>query len=413
MLVIEVHIMNFNKEKTKPEYGSTPNTLLYFLVCRLSKIFLKFKYKINIENSTVKYMKPPFIVLGNHPSSLDPFIIASSLYPHKINFLGTNFYFRNPILRPILRLGGIIPKVQAFKDTRAVRMMNKVISRGGILGICPEGRRSTDGSQYPINDAIAKLIKLYSVPVAAVVSHGAYLSLPRWSAFSHKGSIEVSVKEILTVEQIKKLSIEEIKHIVCSSLNYNDYEWNKVKNISYKHNKMAENIHFVLHECPSCGREKTMVSKNNRFYCSMCGNSALMDEYGLLHPESSSCIIFEDAPKWLNWQRQRAYKRVQNLNFSITSKVIKLRIADCFTGPYYNSGSGDLLLNPEGLIFKGTINSHYQELFFPLQVLSSISSEFGSNFEITDGKNTYCFFLEDGQDIIRIELAIMQLISRN
>jgi 1-acyl-sn-glycerol-3-phosphate acyltransferase len=89
--------------------------LLNFIVCRLSKIFLKAKYKIKFENRTIKDMKPPFIVLGNHPSSLDPFIMASAMYPHKLNFLGTNYYFRNELLRPLLRRGGIIPKIQFIR----------------------------------------------------------------------------------------------------------------------------------------------------------------------------------------------------------------------------------------------------------------------------------------------------------
>lgn len=402
--------MNKTKVQDKSAYGKKPNSLLYFIVCRLSKIFLKIKYGIKIDNSSIKYMKPPFIVLGNHPSSLDPFIIAAAMYPHKINFLGTNYYFRNELLRPLFKLGGIIPKIQFYRDTRAVRMMNKVIARGGILGICPEGRRSTDGSQYAISDSIAKLIKLYKVPVVAVVSHGAYLSLPRWSAFSHRGSIEVSVKEVITTEQVEKLSLEKIHKTVCSSIYYNECEWNKIKKVSFKHKKIAENIHNILHKCPSCGLDKAMISKNNRLYCKLCGNAALMDEYMLFKAEKESSIIFEDAVKWLNWQKDKAKEQVQDSNFSISSVVTKLRIADAFTGPYRDAGKGEFLLNHQGLTFKGTVDSELKEMFFPLSILASISSEFGENFEITDGKNTYCFFLEDGQDVIGIELAIVQLI---
>jgi 1-acyl-sn-glycerol-3-phosphate acyltransferase len=405
--------MSLNKSKNKSEYGRKPNGLLYFIICRLSKIFLKIKYRIKIDNGSIQNMKPPFIVLGNHPSSLDPFIISAAMYPHKINFLGTNYYFRNPVLRPLLRSAGIIPKIQAYKDTRAVRMMNKVIARGGVLGICPEGRRSTDGSRYEISDSISKLIKLYKVPVVAVVSKGAYLSKPRWSGFSHRGIIEVSVKEVLTSEQIEKLGLEEINQMVRSSIDYNDYEWNKSRKISYKHKRLAENIHFILHQCPSCGNEKSMLSKYNRLYCKLCGNAAIMDEYGFLNSERENSLIFEDAVKWLHWQRKKAKDQVQDRTFSLSSKVTKLKIADAFTAPYYYAGKGELLLNREGLTFIGTADSKLKEMVFPLQVLASISSEFGVNFEATDGKNTYIFFLEDGQDVIRIELAAVELIKLN
>jgi 1-acyl-sn-glycerol-3-phosphate acyltransferase len=399
--------MNLNKQKSNYEYGNEPNALLYYIICKLSKAFLKAKYKIEIDNSCIKNMKPPFIVLGNHPSSLDPFIIAASMYPHRMNFLGTNYYFRNPLLRPLLRIGGIIPKIQAYKDTRAVRMMNKVISRGGILAICPEGRRSTDGSQYRISDSIAKLIKLYKVPVVAVVSNGAYLSKPRWSASPRRGLIEVTVKEVLTSHQIQELTLEEVKSEICSSIYYNDYDWNKNKRILFKSKNAAENIHNILHKCPKCNSEKAMISKGAKIYCNYCGNAAVMNEYGFLLPENESSIIYEDAVKWLNWQRGQAKLLIQDHCFEIRSTVTKLMIADAFTGSYRNAGKGDILFNNQGLVFKGIIDGQQSDLIFPMPVLSSISSEFGVNFEITDGKNTYCFFLEDGQDVIRIELAVV------
>jgi 1-acyl-sn-glycerol-3-phosphate acyltransferase len=407
----EVYVMTINKEKNKAPYGGKPNSLLYFIVCKLSKIFLKVKYDIKIDNGSIKHIKPPFMVLANHPSSLDPFIMAATMYPHKMNFLGTNYYFRNKLLRPLLQMGGIIPKVQFFKDTRAVRMMNKVIARKGIIAICPEGRRSTDGSQYPISDSIAKLIKLYKVPVMALVSNGAYLSMPRWSAFAHKGTIEVSIKEMLKTEQIEKLSLDEIHKAVCSSLYYNDYEWNKNKKVSFKHEKAAENLHNILHKCPSCAADKAMWSKDNRLYCKECGNTATMDEYSFLKPEKDTSIVFEDAVKWLNWQREQAKEQVQNSDFRLNASVTKLSIADAFAGSYRDAGEGELILNRAGLTFKGTVNGESTETFFGLSTAATISSEFGVNFEITDEKNTFCFFLEDGQDAILFELAIMELIK--
>jgi 1-acyl-sn-glycerol-3-phosphate acyltransferase len=400
-----------SKAKNKYEYGNNPNSFLYFIVCKLSKIYLKLKYRIKIENSSIQNMKGPFIVLGNHPSSLDPFVMAVTMYPHKLNILGTNYYFRNPILRPLLKSSGIVPKIQAYKDTRAVRMMNSVISRGGILAICPEGRRSTDGRQYKISDSIAKLIKLYKVPVVAVVSNGSYLSKPRWSASARRGCIEVTAKEVLTAEQVKNLNLYEIHTFVCSSIYYNDYEWNKTKKVSFMNKNTAENIHYILHKCPSCGKDKAMVATGNRLYCKFCENSAVMDEYGLLNPEKETSVIFEDAIKWLSWQRDKAREEVKNPNFSITSKVTKLRVADAFTGPYRNSGHGELTLNQQGLTFKGIIDSKPSKMYFPLQVLSSISSDFGINFEITDGKSTYVYFLKDCQEVIRIELSIKELID--
>jgi 1-acyl-sn-glycerol-3-phosphate acyltransferase len=403
--------LNSNKVKKELEYGKEPNKLLYSIVCSISKVFLKTRYNIKIDSTNVPSLKPPFIALGNHPSKLDPFIMAVTLYPNRVNFLGTNYYFRNPILRPLLISGGLIPKIQFFRDTRAVLRMSKVISRGGILGIFPEGMRSIDGTQSPMSDAIAKLIKLYKVPVIAVVSNGGYLSLPRWSPFSRKGAVEVSTKMVLSTEEIESMSIAGIKKAVCESLYYNDYEWNKERRISFKHKRIAENLDCILHECPSCRKEKSMLSSGNRLYCRHCGNAAIMDEYGFMHPENNNCVVFEDTIKWMDWQRERVQNRVVEEDFMIISTVKELRIADTVTGPYRKAGRGELVLNHGGLTFKGLIDGEFKEMHFPLHLLSSIVSEFGLNFEITDGRNTYMFYLEDGQDVIRFELAVEKMVK--
>lgn len=401
--------MKINTDRKEPIYGKEPNGFLYSLVCHLSRLFLKLKYNVKIDNKAISSLKPPFIVLGNHPSKLDPFIMASALSPHRINFLGTNYYFRNPILHSAFKAGGIIPKIQFYKDIRAVRLMSRVISRGGILGICPEGQRSVTGTLLPISDAIAKSIKLYKVPVVAVVSNGAYLSLPRWSSFSRRGAIEVSVKPILSADDIQKLTVKEIHEVVCKSLDYNDFEWSKRRQISFKHKKIAERIDSILHECPSCGAENAMKSEGSRLYCRHCGNTAIMDEYGLLKPENENCIVFEDAVKWFEWQKSRMSDRLRSDDFAINSRVTELRIAESLTGSYHKAGFGELVLNKEGLAFKGIINSIKEEVFFPPRVLSSMVFDFGINFEITDGKNTYCFDLEEGQDAVRFQLVVNHL----
>lgn len=402
--------MKATQSKNIAEYGEEPNSILYLLICKLFGIGLKLKYRLNIKNEGIKGMKPPFIVLGNHASNFDPFIMTYAMLPHKINLLGTNYYFRNPTLRPLLKALGVIPKIQFYRDTRAVRMMSRVITRGGILGIFPEGRRSIDGSLSEMNDAIAKLIKLYRVPVVALVSNGAYLSRPRWSSFNRKGIIEVNLKRILDSDEIEKLSLEEIQSIVSDSIYFNDYEWNRIRKISFNHKRIAERIDLILHECPSCGGIKSMMSKNNRLYCRVCGNSAFMNEYGFMEPENDKSVIFEDTVKWYGWQMKRMLERVREKDFSISSRVRELRTADGFTGSFSGSGRGDIVLKREGLTFRGIVNDEPKEMFFPINVLSSISSEFGASIEITDGKNTWCFFLEDGQEVVLYELAVSQLM---
>ena len=159
-----------------------PDAFLYTLVAGITGLALRLLFRLHISRApAVRQLRGPVVVIGNHPSYLDPFIMGLVMLPRRINFLTTANFFRSPLLRRLLLAVGAIPKVQFRSDIHAMKQMIATIRAGGLLGIFPEGQRSVDGRTMPYDEAIAKMIQKFDCPVVTVLEHGAYLAWPRWS----------------------------------------------------------------------------------------------------------------------------------------------------------------------------------------------------------------------------------------
>jgi 1-acyl-sn-glycerol-3-phosphate acyltransferase len=365
--------------------------------------------KLKVDRSGIKDLKPPFIVLGNHTSNFDPALVQFAVAHYPCYFLTTNCYFRHPVIGKILRLFGAIPKIQFMPDIRSTRGTLAAITRGDIVGIFPEGRRSIDGSCCEIPDAIARFIKKAKVPVVTIKTNGGYFVWPRWSPFWRSGRVETVAKQLLTATEICDMATSQIHSVICQAIDYNDYDWNLDAKNRYYHRNGAEWLHLILHQCPRCLGEQAMRCRENRLFCSACGNTALLDEYGFLQPLDDECVVFDDPVKWTAWQRENMLALLYDENFLLRVAVKDLRVANKFYGSYRSCGCGQVSLRQEGLYFHGKVDGQMIDLFFPIERMPTISTEFGYDFEICDENNAWWIFLEEEQQTVRMESAISLL----
>jgi len=85
----------------------------------------------------------PLIVVSNHISAADPFVLAASL-PRRIIFMGKEELFRSLPGRMLYRSLGAFPVRRGYHDRKALRRASKVLERGHVLGMFPEGTRGSD-----------------------------------------------------------------------------------------------------------------------------------------------------------------------------------------------------------------------------------------------------------------------------
>ncbi|HST85823.1 MAG TPA: lysophospholipid acyltransferase family protein [Kineosporiaceae bacterium] len=115
-----------------------------------------------------------FIFASNHLSFSDHFFLALKI-PRRITFLAKADYFNGPGVKGWLtarffRGVGQIPieRTGGRASDAALRTGLKVLRRGDILGIYPEGTRSPDGRLYRGKTGVARMALEAGVPVVPV-----------------------------------------------------------------------------------------------------------------------------------------------------------------------------------------------------------------------------------------------------
>ncbi|MET8815824.1 lysophospholipid acyltransferase family protein [Streptomyces sp. NPDC004549] len=124
------------------------------------------------------------IVAGNHLSFSDHFLMPAIL-KRRITFLAKAEYFTGPGIKGRLtafffRGAGQIPVDRSGKEAgqAAIREGLKVLGRGELLGIYPEGTRSHDGRLYKGKVGVAVMALKAGVPVVPCAMIGTFEAQP-------------------------------------------------------------------------------------------------------------------------------------------------------------------------------------------------------------------------------------------
>lgn len=400
------------RSKKAPELGRAPSPFFYGLIHHGTALLCRLLVHPRIHRDPrLAGLPGPLIILGNHPSYLDPPLVAMAIRDRRINFLTTQVFFRSKKIGAVLFKVGAIPKVQFRTDSRALKAMLHVLARRGALAIFPEGQRSIDGSMSPFDDAIAKLIRKTRCAVAIVHTDGGYLTWPRWSTSSfRRGHVDIRTELLLTGEESARTPVEEIQRRIVEALYYQDYEWQKQSQVRFQSKKPAEGLDRILHQCPACHRELAMRSTGEKLFCRYCGNTALMDSFGFLHPAPPDQVVFPDARTWHLWQIDQQRAVVQTDGFQ-ADYMVTLATADG-EQDYIPYGTGCLNLSETGFSYKGLFQDQPVVRQFPLPGRGGLNADYGLRIELASTDVSYCFTPEDGQMVIRIVDQVTALLDK-
>lgn len=115
--------------------------------------------------------KGPVILAANHLTNYDVFPMQFVL-PRPIFYMGKEELFRNPILDWSLRQLGGFPVYRGEKDTWAFQHAQRVLERGQVLGIFPEGSRSNGKGLQRGKTGAARLALAADCPLVPMVVDG-------------------------------------------------------------------------------------------------------------------------------------------------------------------------------------------------------------------------------------------------
>jgi 1-acyl-sn-glycerol-3-phosphate acyltransferase len=264
-------------------------------------LFSFFRVRVS-GHEIAKSLHAPFVVVGNHVTILDPFILGS-LLKEPVYWITSDGNMRTRLMRALLRLVGSIPKAKAIPDMQTVNWTVEVIrKRGGVVGIFPEGEQSWDGVTLPLIPATAKLLKLLRAPVLAAVIKGGFLSLPRWSWARRRGRIDIEFSLLFTKEELKSLDASEVQERLASALAHDEFAWQEEARVGYEALRKAEHLELGLFMCPECERIGTMRSARSRFNCISCGLALRIDTFGRFRSFRGAGPRFDNLRDWDRWQ---------------------------------------------------------------------------------------------------------------
>jgi 1-acyl-sn-glycerol-3-phosphate acyltransferase len=145
------------------------------------------------------------LFLVNHQSFLDP-VLVGVLLRRPVSFLARDSLFHVPILRWILRHTYVIPIDRDSAGTGSIREAVRRMKHGFIVGVFPEGTRTSDGTIGELKPGFIALVRRSKLPVYPVGIAGAYEAMPRGAIFLRPRCIRLVYGEPIPPEQVAELS---------------------------------------------------------------------------------------------------------------------------------------------------------------------------------------------------------------
>ena len=357
-----------SKKKSKKKKIGKVNPILYFFVYAALKRKYTKKYGIKFDRSVAKDIKGPAFVIATHTCDQDHILSALTLYPIRPTYVVSEHFMRDPKTARLLKLMKVITKKMFSADVSTIISIMRAKNENSVIVIFPEGRLSCYGRTLPITEGTAELIKKLGINLYSWKAEGAYLTFPKWREPGENrcGEIRSSVKLLLTADEVKEKSVDEIKRIAADAIR-NDDEL-AMDGIEYKSDAIANGLDKILFKCPACQKEGGITASGNTVKCN-CGFEATLDNRYKLHGAP-----FERVNEWFEWQQN-------SIDTESTHIASKVRLGCCGEDGFMDefAGEGEAYIDKDVFRLKGVM--HGEEIEF------STSPEKICAFPITPGKH--------------------------
>lgn len=161
--------------------------MFYSAVKCISFSLLKVCFRLKVEGLENLPKKSNFIVVSNHVSFLDPFIIGAA-FPEKIHWISLKSFYGFSFMNWFLKNLGTLPTGGASSEKAVISLRNNK-----NIGLFPEGTRTFDGKLKEFRRGAALLALKTGRPVIPCAILGAYEAFPRSAKFPKFCPIKVKI----------------------------------------------------------------------------------------------------------------------------------------------------------------------------------------------------------------------------
>jgi len=318
------------------------------LACWFLLLFSKFSYK-KIGMDKLKKGEP-CLVLMNHSSFIDLEIAAFLMADREWHIVTTLDGFVGKAW--LMRLIGCISTKKFINDVTLVRDMRYTVKdlKASII-MYPEASYSFDGTATPLPESLGKCIKLLGVPVVMIRTEGAFLRDPLYNCLQvRKTKVSATMEYILSPEEIKEKSIEEINAVVNKQFDFDNFKIQQQKGIRIKEKFRADGLHRVLYKCPHCMTEGKTYGKGTTMVCKECGIEYELTEKGFLKCLNGETKI-NHVPDWYKWERDCVRQELEENTYRLDIPVDIYMLVN--TKCVYKVGEGKMVHTTEGFHLTG------------------------------------------------------------
>lgn len=354
--------------------------------------------------------KEPCFILMNHSSFVDLAIAESILFPRPYNIIVTSdgFVGKNWLMRQI----GCIPTHKYVTDPSLISKIRNVFNKmNSSLLVYPEACYTFDGTSTTLPESLGAMVKMARRPLVIITTHGAFARDPLYNNIQvRKVDITAEVRYVLTPEQLKAMSVQEVNDVIAEHFSFDNWRWQQENNIEISEPFRADYLNRVLYKCPNCGKEGSMEGKGTQLICHACGKEWTLDKYGYLKA-NDGIHIFDHVPDWYKWEREMVRREILDGKYGLDLEVDICMMVD--TKVLYRVGTGRLKHNQDGFELTGCEGKlHYSQK--PLASYSIYSDfnwyEIGDMICIGDEKVLYyCFPKNSGDVVAKARLAAEEM----
>ncbi len=107
----------------------------------------------------------PAIVVANHNSTLDPFVLTSASPNRIIGFMIAAEFARIPLFSRLVRVIDCVPVTRSGQDTASIKAALRHLQEGKLLGIFPQGGVRDPSAPIEVREGVGMLALRSGVPV--------------------------------------------------------------------------------------------------------------------------------------------------------------------------------------------------------------------------------------------------------
>jgi 1-acyl-sn-glycerol-3-phosphate acyltransferase len=179
--------------------------MLYRISQLLGRLILRLYFRVCVEGQEHIPKAGACIIVANHTSFLDPFLIGT-ITPRIIHFLTYAYFYYLPQCHWYCKRTHCIPLKQDGKDISALKTALRLLKDGACVGIFPEGRRSDTGQLLQGESGVALIALKAKVPILPIGIRGAYESFPVRARFPKPHRITVTFGKPFRLEECLDLN---------------------------------------------------------------------------------------------------------------------------------------------------------------------------------------------------------------